>query len=129
MNLSQKIIIISPLALFHCPDLKDVELGSTNCKDSGLTFVSWFPNTWDGGQICLPGCLSRMNENNWETACCGALQRKNGVGTHCVVQGVNNGIVRPGIDGKKAVQCKGTLKCFQIRTLKISKRSSCVIHF
>ena len=117
-----KIIILSPLALFHCPDLKDVELGSTSCKDSLFPRLTWFPRTWDEGQICLPGCLSRMNENNWEKACCGAMKSKtidNKEGTHCMVQGVNTGLDRPGYDGMKGVQCKGTLNCFKIGPLEI----------
>ena len=99
--------------------MKDVTLGSTNCDDSGSKLDSWYFKTWDGGQLCLPGCLSRMNENNWEKACCGARKNKTSYKTHCFVQGVNTGIVRPGVDGKKAVECNGTLNCFQIRTLEI----------
>ena len=86
------------------------------------------PNTWDEGQICLPGCLSRMNENNWEKACCGAMKNNIGNdkgGTHCMVQGVNTGLDRPGFDGMKGVQCKGTLNCFQIWPLEIEKIIMC----
>ena len=107
--------------------MKDVDQGSTSCNYSeSSTNKTWLVDTWDGGQICLPGCLSRMNENNWEKACCAARPSGVKLETICIISDVA-GVVKPGADDSKAVQCKGTLKCFQYRTLKIL--SSGLTHF
>ena len=79
-----KIINISSLAFLKCHDMNVVDLGSTQC-DTTVSSYRWnFPNSWDGGQNCLPGCISRMNEGTLEEACCQAQQV--GEGTKCHVQ-------------------------------------------
>ena len=91
--------------------MKDVTLGSTKCKDDQLSNrVSWSLQNWNGGQNCVPICLSRMNENSWVKACCEA--RKNNSETDCVVSDSVD-VVEAGANDSKAVECKGTLKCFQ----------------
>ena len=99
-------------SLVNCPDLKEVELGTTRCTFTyWLQEVSW--TSWDDGQNCLPFCLRKMNEESWEKGCCEAVQFNcsgcsGGFGTICKIHDVGE-VAEPGNDTSKAVQCQGTL--------------------
>ena len=103
------------LALFKCPDMDVVKQGSTKCNSDERDDSWYFKRIWDQGQNCLPGCISRMNENNWEEACCEAVQRDDELkGTDCHVYHAVD-VVKTGdndIKDTKAVKCKGTLEHF-----------------
>ena len=92
-----------------------VDLGSTKCNSSDVSkILPWFfPFSWDDGQNCLPGCISRMNENKWEVACCQATQGNNKRGTHCMVRDKSD-VVQGDDDSTdtKAVKCQGTSELF-----------------
>ena len=108
------MIKISSLALLKCPDMDVVELGSRKCnRDKATTRLDWyFEFSWDEGQNCLPGCISRMNENKWDETCCEASPGSPR-GTLCTVYAAVD-VVEGDNDSKdaKAVKCKGTLGHF-----------------
>ena len=94
--------------------MKEVEKGTSKCNYSeSSTNKTWSVDSWDGGQICLTGCLSWMNEKNWEEACCEAQSSRVKLETTCTVYDVAD-LVEPGADDSKAVQCKGILTAFNI---------------
>ena len=92
-----------------------VDLGSTKCNSSDVSkILSWFfPWSWDDGQNCLPGCISRMNAIQAEEACCEAVQMHDGT-TWCYSYDAAVDVVQGDDDStdKKAVKCKGTLELF-----------------
>ena len=92
-----------------------VDLGSTKCNKSDDSKIPpWiFHSSWDDGQNCLPGCISRMNENEWEEACCQATQSNDKRGTRCMVRDKVD-VVQGDDDSTdtKAVKCQGTSELF-----------------
>ena len=92
-----------------------VELGSTKCKSDERGDPWYFQKFWDEGQNCVPGCLSRMNENKWEEACCEAAVWDDYVkGTECHVYHAVDVVKTADNYTKdtKAVKCKGTFGLF-----------------
>ena len=92
-----------------------VDLGSTKCnKSDDSKILSWvFPLSWDDGQNCLPGCISRMNAIAAEEACCEAVQIRIS-NTFCYFYDAAVDVVQGDDDSTdtKAVKCKGTLELF-----------------
>ena len=99
-----------------------VDLGSKNCQKRTNQFGWFFPNSWDDGQNCVPGCISRMNQYKQEEACCDAERKQEG--TVCAVIFNSSLLIDtvPGDDDsstRKAVKCNSTLGLFSSSGMKI----------
>ena len=86
-----------------------VDLGLKNCQKRSNQFGWFFPNSWDDGQNCVPGCISRMNQYKQEESCCDAERKGNG--TVCAFFWNSSYLIDtvPGDDdssARKAVKCK-----------------------
>ena len=92
-----------------------MELGSTKCNGDGDDFW-WLHKSWsDDAQNCLPGCISRMNEKNWDEACCEyrSEEEENPDNGGCIVYKAADVIQGDENSSKnKAVKCQGTIRIF-----------------
>ena len=100
--------------------MKDVKLGSTKCKfnEPNKVYEVWY-DTWDYEEQCPKSCESSIRCNNWEKACCEADLSKPDKVCCKVHDNAEVVDVMEGDSGRKAVQCKGILKCFLYRILII----------